>query len=153
MRFGLLCSSFTLFSLVGYIVQFDETSSDLGFDNSQTGFELGTVCGGVPTCSITNDLCQNSVLRVTACIRGDEMPELPSIRVITRAELRDELTDKDAEKPTRKSIATRNALASLKLVAANTTLAEAQLAHQASSVEAFYRLEEQDISIVSDGIE
>jgi hypothetical protein len=153
MRFDLSCTSFILISFAGCIVQLDETSSDLGFDNSQTGFELGTFCGSVPTCSITNDLCQNSVLRVTACIRGDDMPELPSIRVITRAELREELKDKDAEKPSRTSIATRNALASLKLVAANTTLAEAQLAHQASSVAAFYRLDEKDVSIVSDGIE
>ena len=155
MRFGLLLTASTILSMTGCIVQLDDSSSGLGFEDSSSGIELGTVCGGVPTCSITNDLCQNSVLRVTACIRDDEMPELPSIRVITRADLREELAEKakEADKPSRKSIALRNALASLQLVAADTTLAEAQLDHEASSVAAFYRLDMQDISIVSDGIE
>ena len=126
MRFGLLqrllCTAISFTGMSACIVQLDQTDSDLGFDNSETGFELGTVCGSVPTCSITNDLCQNSVLRVTSCIRGNELPELPSIRVITRNALRDELRSKDAVEPTRTSIALRNALASLQLVAADSTL-------------------------------
>lgn len=108
MRVGLLLlTSLTFINMSGCDFQLDDTNAGLESDGFQPGIELGTVCGGVPTCSITNDLCQSSVLRITACIRDDELPELPSIRVITRAELREELADKakDADKPSRTSIA------------------------------------------------
>lgn len=79
------------------------------------GVQLGSICGSSPPCAISDELCQRNVLRITACIRDDEMPELPKVRVIERDQLLAELSDAEQEddEPSRSSIATRNALAAL----------------------------------------
>ncbi len=57
----------------------------------------GSGSGAVPCeapepCAIVEQSCQHALLAVTACERRDDaVPELPAVRVLTRAELRNEL--------------------------------------------------------------
>lgn len=43
------------------------------------------------TCDIAEKDCQQRILEVTACVRGDTVPDLPKIRTLTQDAFRDEL--------------------------------------------------------------
>ena len=115
-------------------------------------------CDTLPECAIASSACQRGVLEITACVRGDDTPALPPIRTLTRQQLRAELsaqlaasaTDMPDEAAQLSTASIEKALEALKLVAAQSSLTEAALDEQVSSIAAFYREQQQDITVISD---
>lgn len=115
-------------------------------------------------CSISGEKCQRAVLEVTACVREDETPPLPPIRAVYRSQLADELaadgngessgteSDDVVARMRADSRAIERAFVALHLVTGETSLDEASVAEQASSVAAFYRDDTKDVTIVSDAV-
>ncbi|HEX2675666.1 MAG TPA: hypothetical protein VHM19_03485 [Polyangiales bacterium] len=44
-------------------------------------------------CDIADKDCQQQILEITACVRGDDLPKLPPMRVISKEQFRSELAD------------------------------------------------------------
>lgn len=107
-------------------------------------------CGRVSQCPITDTACQKSVLAVTACVRGDERPELPPIRTLTRDELRDELNGTAADPESALTADLDQVLVALHLMAAQSNLRQAAVDEDVSSVAAFYRDDQQDVTVIAD---
>jgi len=108
-------------------------------------------CGTVAQCSIADSACQQALLQMTACVRGNVVPPLPPVRTLSREGLREE-SSVDSEPATSTAGATSAALVALHLLAPTTTVARAADEEQASSTVAFYRTDVKDLTVVSDAI-
>lgn len=111
------------------------------------------LCDSIDSCSIRDEACQRAVLELTACVRGDDVPELPPIRTLSREELARELAESAAAEltpPSDTSRAIEQVFAALQLIAQATSLSDAAVAEQTGSTAAFYRRDEQDVTIISD---
>lgn len=117
-------------------------------------FEPDLVCSRVPRCSIAEPACQQAVLAVTACVRGDATPSLPTIRTITREALRAELVASSAasELPSDRLsvLVVEKAFAAFGLVTDESSLTEASVDVSADSIAAMYEDEKKLVTIVSD---
>lgn len=124
-------------------------------ESDERRVRASTHCAPLDSCSITDEECQQAILGLTACVRGEDVPELPPIRTLSREEFAGELAESDDEEApsseaTESGRAVELAFAELKLIAPRLTLSDGITAQQTSSVAAFYRPEEQDVTIISD---
>jgi hypothetical protein len=109
-------------------------------------------CGTLRVCVITSRACQEAILALTACVRGDEVPELPAIRTISREQLATELSasTEEEEDDSSETRAVELAFAALQLIASETEISDAIAEQQEESLAAFYRRDMQDVTVISD---
>lgn len=110
-------------------------------------------CASLAPCDITDEACQQAVFDLTACVRGDGKQALPPIRQLSRDQLAAELSANASAPSGAASEATRAVeltFAALHLIAPETTLSDAAVMQQASSIAAFYRRNKKDITVISD---
>jgi hypothetical protein len=101
------------------------------------------------SCDIAESACLESVLELTACLRGDDTPPLPQIRRITRDEYAAEVK-RDAEDAGRGGSSPLDAvLASLHLQPQNRTTIDSALEAFSESV-AFYDSDAKRVTLISD---
>ena len=127
-----------------------------GAEDDRTVDIGGNECASIEPCSITEEACQQAILELTACVRGDDARELPPIRTLSRAQLAAELSAQAEESAGSEMDEGTRAMeltfAELQLIAPATSLRDASVAEQAASVAAYYRREEKDITIISDAV-
>ncbi|HTU60699.1 MAG TPA: hypothetical protein VMF89_19740 [Polyangiales bacterium] len=129
------------------------TAAACGEDDERTVQVGDDDCTRLSACSITDEDCQQAVFDLTACVRGDGKLPLPPIRTLSREQLAAELAANQSEPSAEASEATRAVelvFSALHLIAPQTTLSDAAVAQQASSIAAYYRRKEKDITIISD---
>jgi hypothetical protein len=128
-------------------------------DSDGDTFAADNVCDTLSLCSIQDEACQRAVLDLTACVRGDVTPPLPTIRLMSREELLEELTADAADDAAEAaadaegaaaSLSFERALAALHLVTDESSLSEASVTEQANGLAAFYREDHQDVTIITD---
>ena len=84
-RTGELCLAFGLF-----IVSAGCTAPDNHAPATDV-HDTAEQCSPIRECDVTKSTCQEAVLALTACIRGDDKPPLPEIRKLTSEQLGEEL--------------------------------------------------------------
>ncbi|HKP63071.1 MAG TPA: hypothetical protein VJV78_40320 [Polyangiales bacterium] len=101
------------------------------------------------SCDITDEACAAGVLDLTACIRGDDVPELPKINRLTAREFGEQLRV-EAEEDDNGPSPWDPVLVALGLLPAGKGLVEASIAEAVDSVAAFYDSETKEVSIITD---
>ena len=101
------------------------------------------------SCDIAEPDCAAGVLDLTACVRGDELPELPKINRLTAAQFGEQLRREDEEDKAGPS-PWDPVLRALGLLPASETLREAAIAQAVDSVAAFYDPETKQVSVITD---
>jgi hypothetical protein len=106
-------------------------------------------CAVPDTCDITQTACQRDVLALTACVRGDALPELPEFRVIDASGLRDEL-EAEAEGRGASDHAFDKALAAFGLLPADKSGDDAVIDLEVASLAAYYDDDKQRVTVIAD---
>lgn len=101
------------------------------------------------SCDITDEACAAAVLDLTACIRGDEVPELPKINRLTARQFGEQLSA-EAEEEEHGPSPWDPVLAALGMLPSGRSLVEASIAEAVDSVAAFYDSETKEVSIITD---
>ncbi|MET0384870.1 MAG: hypothetical protein ABW321_02870, partial [Polyangiales bacterium] len=114
--------------------------------------EEGSRCAAPRGCDIQEATCVQAVLEVTACVRGEEVPALPTIRHLNQREYRDELTT-DALDVQMASGQLDRLLQRLHLLPAQTTAIEQRVNEQAEQTLALFDAKTKRITIVEGAIQ
>ena len=104
-------------------------------------------CAVPSLCDFTRASCERALLSLTACVRGDETPPLPSVRVITQSKLRSELTAAAADMgsgPTPWDTAFEH----LGLIAMGGSSVDVAIDQEVQSVAAYYDEQKKDITVI-----
>ena len=101
------------------------------------------------SCDIEQEECAAGVLDITACIRGDDVPELPKINRLTGREFGEQLR-REAEEDEVGASPWDPVLRALQLLPDGENSLDASIAEAVNSVAAFYDPETQEIGIITD---
>jgi hypothetical protein len=101
------------------------------------------------SCDIEQEECAAGVLDLTACIRGDDVPELPKIVRLTGREFGEQLR-REAEEDDIGASPWDPVLRALRLLPVGENSLDAAIAEAEDSVAAFYDPETQEIGIITD---
>jgi hypothetical protein len=124
---------------------------------------IGAGCGGdesiddtslpcPPThysCDIGQEDCAAGILDLTACVRGDEVPELPKINQLTGKQFGEQLR-REAEQDDVGPSPWDPLLRALRLLPQGESSLDASIAQAVDSVAAFYDPETKEISVITD---
>ncbi|HKU38888.1 MAG TPA: hypothetical protein VJR89_12095 [Polyangiales bacterium] len=100
-------------------------------------------------CDIADRECAQGILELTACIRGDDVPELPKINRVTAAQF-GALLRAEAEERGQGPSPWDPVLRALSLVPSGATSIDAAIDEAVQSVAAFYDSETKEVSVIED---